>query len=174
VRVANDPGIRSDAYKGVHTIIMKKQFHLTEEGIKELRSELETLISNRPAVADTIRVAREQGDLSENAEYQAAKQDQERQETRVSELEHILKNVAVIKKPKSGDKVSHGSTVSLKSASGKEKTFTIVGTVEADPLNGKISDESPIGKALLGKKKGEEVEITTPAETTKYQVVAIS
>lgn len=153
---------------------MKKQFHLTEEGIAELKAELETLVGNRIIVADTIRVAREQGDLSENAEYQAAKQDQERQETRISELEHILKNVAVIKKPKGSDKVSHGSTVSLKSANGKEKTFTIVGTVEADPLNGKISDESPIGKALLGKKQGEEVEIVTPAETATYNIVSIS
>lgn len=153
---------------------MKKQFHLTEDGITELKSELEVLHANRSGVADAIRVAREQGDLSENAEYQAAKQDQERQETRISELEHILKNVAVIKKPKVADKVSQGSTVSLKSTSGKEKTFTIVGTVEADPLNGKISDESPIGKALLGKKQGEEVEIATPAETTTYKVVSIS
>ena len=153
---------------------MKKQFHLTEDGITELKAELDTLVSNRSMVADTIRVAREQGDLSENAEYQAAKQDQERQETRIVELEHILKNVAVIKKPKGIDKVSHGSTVSLKSAAGKEKTFTIVGTVEADPLNGKISDESPIGKALLGKKQGEEVEIVTPVETTTYKVVSIS
>lgn len=153
---------------------MKKQFHLTEEGIAELKKELAVLISNRSGVADTIRVAREQGDLSENAEYQAAKQDQERQETRISELEHILKNVAVIKKPKSGDKVTQGSTVSLKSGNGKEKTFTIVGTVEADPLNGKISDESPMGKALLGKKKGEDVEIVTPAETASYKVVDIA
>jgi transcription elongation factor GreA len=153
---------------------MKKQFHLTEEGISELRKELDALIASRPKVADTIRIAREQGDLSENAEYQAAKQDQERQETRISELEHILKNVAVIKKPKGSDKVSQGVTVALKSASGKEKTFTIVGTVEADPMNGKISDESPIGKALIGKKKGEDVEIVTPADTTTYKIVSIS
>jgi transcription elongation factor GreA len=153
---------------------MKKQFHLTEEGIAELKSELQSLIADRPKVADTIRIAREQGDLSENAEYQAAKQDQERQEARISEMEHILKNVAVIKKPKNGDKVTQGSTVSLKSEAGKEKSFTIVGTVEADPLNGKISDESPIGKALLGKKNGEDVEIVTPADTTTYKIVSIS
>lgn len=153
---------------------MKKQFHLTEEGIAELKTELDALIAHRPKVADTIRIAREQGDLSENAEYQAAKQDQERQETRIAELEHILKNVAVIKKPKGSDKVAHGSVVKLKSDSGKEKTFTVVGTVEADPLNGKISDESPIGKALLGKKKGEDVEIVTPADTTTYKVIDIA
>lgn len=152
---------------------MKKQFHLTEDGVKELREELAGLVANRPKIADAIRIAREQGDLSENAEYQAAKQDQETHETRIAELEHILKNVEVIKKPK-GDKVSHGSTVALKSSGGKEKTFTVVGTVEADPLNGKISDESPIGKALLGKKKGDDVEIVSPAETTVYKIVSIS
>lgn len=152
---------------------MKKQFHLTEAGIEELKHELEALVAGRTDVAEAIRVAREQGDLTENAEYQAAKQAQERSETRISEIEHILKNMSVIKKPKGIDKVSHGSTVTLKSG-GKEKTFTIVGTVEADPLNGKISDESPIGKALLGKKQGDDVEITTPAETTTYKIITIS
>lgn len=153
---------------------MKKQFHLTQQGAEELKTELDVLIARRTEVAEAIRIAREQGDLTENAEYQAAKQDQERQETRISELEHILKNVSVIKKPKVADKVSRGSTVELKSADGKKKVFTIVGTVEADPLNGKISDESPIGQALLGKKRGEEVEIKTPADTTTYKVVDIS
>lgn len=153
---------------------MKKQFHLTEDGLSELKVEHKALVARRTDVAEAIRVAREQGDLTENAEYQAAKQDQERQETRISELEHILKNVAVIKKPKAGDKVSRGSTVTLKSKNGKDKVFTVVGTVEADPLNGKISDESPIGQALLGKKQGEEVEIKTPADTTTYTVVSIS
>lgn len=152
---------------------MKKQFHLTEEGVEELKNELANLIAARSDVAEAIRIAREQGDLSENAEYQAAKQDQERQETRIAELEHILKNVSVIKKPKSSDKIVRGSTVKLKSGS-KEKEFTIVGTVEADPLNGKISDESPIGQALLGKKEGEEVEIKTPADTTVYKIVSVS
>jgi transcription elongation factor GreA len=153
---------------------MKKQFHLTEEGIVDLKKELDALIGDRGVVAEAIRVAREQGDLTENAEYQAAKQDQERSETRIAEIEYILKNMSVIKKPKGSDKVSQGSTVSMKSKSGKEKTFTIVGTVEADPLNGKISDESPIGKALLGKKNGEDVEITTPAETTIYTITSIA
>jgi len=152
---------------------MKKQFHLTEDGVEELRAELKVLISQRIEVAETIRVAREQGDLTENAEYQAAKQDQERQETRISELEHILKNVSVIKKPKGIDKVSRGSTVTLKNG-GKDKVFTIVGTVEADPLNGKISDESPIGHALLDKKVGDEVEIKTPTDTTIFKILNIA
>lgn len=152
---------------------MKKQFHLTEEGVEELRAELKELVSHRTDVAETIRVAREQGDLTENAEYQAAKQDQERQETRISELEHILKNASVIKKPKGADKVSRGSTVTLKNG-GKDKVLTIVGTVEADPLSGKISDESPIGQALLDKKVGDEVEIKTPGDTSTFKILSIS
>ncbi len=152
---------------------MKKQFHLTEEGIAEFKAERDLLVSGRSRVSEAIRVAREQGDLSENAEYQAAKQEQERAETRIGEIEHILKNVAVIKKPKGESRVSLGSHVKLKSESGKTKEFRLVGTVEADPLNGKISDESPIGRALLGKKEGEDVEIKTPADTTNYKVVSI-
>jgi transcription elongation factor GreA len=154
---------------------MKKQFHLTEDGLKELQAELDALTTSRPQIADDIRVAREQGDLSENAEYQAAKQAQERAEDRIIELEHILKNVSVIKKPVSGGKVAYGSVVKLKSdVTGKEKQFTIVGTVEADPLDGKISDESPIGMALLGKKQGDQVEIVTPMDTNTYTITSVA
>jgi transcription elongation factor GreA len=152
--------------------MVKKQFHLTIEGIEELKSELAVLVDARVKVAEAIRVAREQGDLSENAEYQAAKQEQERSEVRISEIEHILKNVDVIKAPKSNGKVVLGSHVVLKGA-GKTKEFQLVGTVEADPLNGKISNESPIGQALLGKQQGEEVEIKTPAETAVYTIAEI-
>ena len=154
---------------------MKKQFHLTQEGIDELKAELEQLIARRVDVAEAIKTAREQGDLSENAEYHAAKDEQQTMEGRISEIEYILANVEVIAKPKgSKGKVQLGSSVELKSHAGKAKMFQVVGTVEADPLNGKISDESPIGKALMGKSIGEEVEITTPAETTVYKVTSIS
>lgn len=154
---------------------MKKQFHLTQEGVDEFKTELEQLISRRGEVADSIKTAREQGDLSENAEYHAAKDEQQNMEARISEIEHILANVEIIAKPKGkGDKVQLGSVVALKSKAGNAKQFQVVGTVEADPLNGKISDESPIGKALMGKKLGEEVEIVTPAETTTYTVEKIS
>ena len=153
---------------------MKKQFHLTEQGVAELRAELEELTGLRAEIADRIKTAREFGDLSENAEYGAARQDQERNETRISEIEHILANVQVITTPKSDSKVVLGSTVELKSETGASKRFQVVGTVEADPLNGKISDESPIGQALLGKKEGENVEIQTPAEKTTYKIVDIS
>ena len=155
---------------------MKKQFHLTQAGIDELTTELDALKSRRSGVAEAIRTAREQGDLSENAEYHAAKDEQQNLESRISEIEYILANTEVIAKPKGkGDKVQLGSEVELKNPlNGKSKIFTVVGTVEADPLSGKISDESPIGKALLGKALGEEVEIKTPVETTQYKVVKIS
>lgn len=152
---------------------MKKQFHLTQAGVDELKAELTELVGLRSQIADRIKTAREFGDLSENMEYSAARQDQERNETRISEIEHILANVQVITTPKSDSKVVLGSKVQLKSSTGKTKQFQVVGTVEADPLNGKISDESPIGQALLGKKEGEHVEIKTPADTTTYTISAI-
>lgn len=152
---------------------MKKLFRLTKEGVAELETELKNLIGKRADVADAIKTARELGDLAENAEYQSARAEQDRNETRISEIEHILQNVEVIKVPKSDGKVVLGSTVKLKN-DGKTKEFQVVGTVEADPLNGKISDESPIGQALLGKKVGEAVEIKTPAETAIYKVVSIA
>lgn len=153
---------------------MKKQFHLTKDGIAELEAEHKKLVAERGPIAERIKTAREFGDLSENAEYTAARQEQEKTENRISELENILQNVKVITKPRGEGKVQLGSNVSLKSEAGKTKEFAVVGTVEADPLKGKISDESPIGKALLGKKVGEKVEIKTPADTTVYKVVNIS
>lgn len=151
---------------------MKKQFRLTQEGVNELKAEVAALVAKRTEVAEAIRTAREMGDLSENAEYQTARQEQERNEARISELENILQSVEIIKKPAGGNKVQLGSKVKLKNGSIKE--FQVVGTVEADPLSGKISDESPIGRALLGKKVGDSVEITTPAETIAYEIVEIS
>lgn len=150
----------------------KKHYRLTQEGIDELQKELNGLVAERPTIADNIKTAREFGDLSENAEYQAARQSQEKNESRIAELEAILASSELIKTPKNAGKVVIGSTVKLKN--GVTKEFQVVGTVEADPLNGKISDESPIGQALLGKKVGDEVEIKTPAETTRYKVVSIS
>jgi transcription elongation factor GreA len=153
---------------------MKKQFHLTQQGVDELKKELAELIALRSEIAGRIKTAREFGDLSENMEYSAARQDQERNEARISEIEHILANVQVITAPKNDGKVVLGSTVKLKSDAGKTKEFQVVGTVEADPLSGKISDESPIGVALMGKKNGEKIEIKLPAETISYTIVEIS
>jgi len=152
---------------------MKKQFHLTAEGVEELKKELETLIAERGPIADRIRTAREFGDLSENAEYASAREEQGKTEGRISEIENILQNVDVIKKPKKKDVVEIGNSVKLKSKNGT-KEFEIVGSVEADPMNGRISDESPIGQALIGKKIGENVEIKTPAETVTYKIDSIS
>ena len=153
-------------------MVVKKTFRLTNEGVAEMQRELADLLQQRASIADAISTAREFGDLSENTEYQSARAMQERNDARVTELEHILKNVELIKAPKAGAKVQLGSKVVLKGAHGT-KEFQVVGTVEADPLNGKISDESPIGQALLGKKEGDNVEIKTPAETATYTVASI-
>ena len=151
---------------------MKKMFRLTQDGVNALKAEHESLIAKRASIAEAIRSARELGDLSENAEYQSAKAEQERNESRISEVEKILMNVEIIKKPR-GTKVQLGSRVKLK-GNGKTKEFQVVGTVEADPLSGKISDESPIGRALIDQKVGDQVEIKTPVETAAYKIVDIS
>ena len=152
---------------------MKKLFRLTQSGVNELQAEHDNLIVKRPEIAESIRSARELGDLAENSEYQTARAEQERNEARINELNNILQNVEIIEKPKSGSKVQLGSKVTLKGAKAN-KEFQVVGTVEADPLEGKISDESPIGKALIGKKVGDTVEIKTPAEVISYEVIAIN
>ena len=152
---------------------MKKLFNLTREGAEELKAEFDNLVSQRVVIADRIKQARELGDLSENAEYQTAREDQDRLEARISELDHVLTNMQLIKKPKTDGQVRLGSTVELK-GNGKTKKFQIVGTMEADPINGKVSDESPIGQALLGKKVGDKAEIKTPSETSHFSVVSIS
>jgi transcription elongation factor GreA len=152
---------------------MNKQYRLTKEGVAELQAELAALIAERGPVAERIKTAREFGDLAENAEYQTARQEQERNENRISEVEHILHNAELIKAPR-GQQVQLGSKVELKSKDGKKKQFQVVGTVEADPLEGKISDESPLGLAVIGKKQGDTVEIVTPAETAQYTVASIS
>lgn len=152
---------------------MKKVFHLTKEGVGELEAEKTELLKRRVETAEAIKNAREMGDLSENAEYQSAKQEQEKNDARIDEIEYILANVELIKTGHS-KKVGLGSTVTLKHTSGdKELVFQVVGTIEADPIAQKISDESPIGKALIGKKEGDEVEINTPAETRTYKIAAI-
>lgn len=152
---------------------MKKLFRLTKEGVDTLQTELEGLKAKRVTIAEAIKSARELGDLAENAEYQSARAEQDRNETRISEIESILQNVEIIKKPRAAGKVQLGSRVKLRS-DGKTKEFQVVGTVEADPLNGKISDESPIGQALIDQKVGDKVEIKTPAETAAYKIVSIS
>ncbi|MBX4190935.1 transcription elongation factor GreA [Candidatus Saccharibacteria bacterium] len=153
--------------------MIKKVYRLTQEGVDELKAEHKELVGQRRHVAERIKHARELGDLSENAEYQTAREEQDRLETRISELEHVLQYAEIIKKPKNDGQVRLGSKITLKD-SGKPLKYQVVGTIEADPSNGKISDESPIGKALLNKKVGDKVQIKTPAGNHTYKVVEIS
>jgi transcription elongation factor GreA len=136
---------------------VKKQFQITEEGKKELEAELEQLKSRRGDIADKIAEARDYGDLSENAEYDAAREEQGLVESRVAEIEDILLNAEIITGGHKG-KIGLGSVVELTTGK-KSVTYTVVGPVEANPLEGKISNESPIGVALFGKKVDDEVTI---------------
>lgn len=149
---------------------MKKQYHLTPEGKTELENELAELIAQRTDIAEKIANARDYGDLSENAEYDAAREEQGMLESRIAELEDILKNADIIK-PNHGSTIGVGSTVTLEN--GKKVVYQVVGPVEADPLEGKISNESPIGAALMGKKVGDKVTITTPKGEVVYSVEAV-
>jgi len=151
---------------------MKKTYQITEAGRKELEAELAELKSRRGEIADKIAEARDYGDLSENAEYDSARDEQGVVETRIAEIEDILMNAEEIVARKT-DTVHLGSTVELKSEK-KTSVYTVVGPVEADPLEGKISDESPIGIALMGKAVGDNVSITTPKGDISYSIVAIS
>jgi transcription elongation factor GreA len=151
---------------------MKKTYQITQTGRQELETELRDLKARRGDIAEKIAEARDYGDLSENAEYDSAREEQGLVETRIAEIEDILMNAEEIKARKS-TKVQIGSTVELKSA-GKKFNYTLVGPVEADPLSGKISNESPIGVALIGKTVGDKATISTPKGDTTYTVVSIS
>ena len=134
---------------------MVKTVSITAEGKKDLEKELEELKARRPEIAEKIATARSYGDLSENEDYTAARGEQKVVEGRIQEIEDILLHAKVIKAGKKS-KVDMGSVVSLES-DGKTSTYTLVGAVEANPLEGKISNESPIGLAIFGKKVGDEV-----------------
>jgi len=151
---------------------MKKYYQITQSGKKKLEIELAELKSGRSAIADKISEARDFGDLSENAEYDSAREEQGLLESRIAEIEDILQNASIIKNS-AKSKVSLGSTVDLKSGA-KQYSYTIVGPVEADPLSGKISNESPIGVALLNKKVGDSVTIETPKGKVSYKIIHIS
>ena len=133
--------------------MIKKSVNLTAEGKKELEKELDELIKGRPAIAERIATARAFGDLSENEEYSSARNEQKVAEGRILEIQEILKNAKVIRGGKK-DKVALGATVAL-DMGGRKVEYTLVGPTEANPLEGKISNESPIGKALFGRKAGE-------------------
>lgn len=150
---------------------MKKQYQITAEGKKELEAELAQLKSRRGEVADKIAEARDFGDLSENAEYDSAREEQGLLETRIAEIEDIVNNADIIK-ASSRSTIGLGSRVELKTGA-KKVVYTIVGPVEADPLEGKVSNESPIGMALYGKKVDDKVTISTPKGDISYTIVTV-
>lgn len=151
---------------------MRKRYQITVEGRKELEEELIQLKGRRGDIADKIAEARGYGDLSENAEYDAAREEQGIVETRIAEIEDILMNAEDLQLAGS-DSVILGSTVTLKN-NVKEVSYTVVSPVEADPIEGKISNESPIGVELMGKKVGDSATITTPKGETTYEIVNIA
>ncbi len=139
-------------------------YKLTQKGIDKLKAELERLkTTDRDRNLEALKDARSQGDLSENADYDAARDEQARIEARIKEIENILKNAELIRDDKNNNKVTIGKTVKLKINDDDPKEFNIVGSLEADPFDNKISNESPIGKAVLGHKKGDKTRIKTEA-----------
>ncbi len=156
---------------------MAKEIFVTEEGLKKLEAELENLKTvERKNIAEKIKVAVSFGDLSENSEYDEAKNEQAIIEARIAEIEEQLKNVQIVDASAlDNDVVRVGLSVKLKNVdTGESEEYRIVGVTEADPFEGLISDESPIGKALLGKKVNTVVEVEIPVGTVKYKITKIS
>lgn len=156
---------------------MAKETIMTSEGLKRLEEELEDLKTvKRKEIAEKIKVALSFGDLSENSEYDEAKNDQAIIEGRIAEIENQLKNVRILDENELNTEMVHvGSRVRVKDEDGgEEETYKIVGSTEADPMAGKISDESPVGKALIGHGAGETVEIEIPNGVLHYTIVEIS
>lgn len=154
----------------------EKETVVTEEGLRKLESELEELKTvHRKEVNDRIRQAKEFGDISENAEYEDAKQEQAFIEGRIMKLEAMIRNAKIIREGEGGaDEVHLGSTVKVKNlTTGAENDYTIVGSAESDPLNAKISNESPIGRALMGAKPGQTVSATAPSGEVPLKVMTI-
>ena len=154
----------------------EKKNILTYEGLRKYEDELQELkVVRRKQVAEKIKEAREQGDLSENAEYDAAKDEQRDIEARIEELEKILKNAEVVVEDEVDlEKINVGCKVKIKDMEFKEEVeYKIVGSTEADSLKGRISNESPVGKALIGRKVGDTVMVDTQVGTLKYKVLEI-
>ena len=153
----------------------EKETILTPEGLRKLEDELDFLKSvKRKEVAERIKQSKDFGDLTENSEYEDAKNEQAFVEGRILTLEGMLRNVKVIDNHDvRSDVVTIGSTVRLEDGSGEELTYTIVGSAEVDPLHDRISNESPVGRALLGKRKGQTITVQVPAGTTRYTIKAI-
>jgi transcription elongation factor GreA len=153
---------------------MSKKYLLTQEGLAKLSEELKYLINEkRKEVIERIREAAAHGDLSENADYAQAREEQSFIEGRIQEIEDMIKNAEIITASHQHSTVTIGSTIVVK-VGGKDKTYTIVGSNEANPLEGKISNESLVGKALLGKKLHDKVTIQAPAGEMEYEIVSIN
>lgn len=150
------------------------EYKLTKSGIEDLEKELRELIDDvRPEVIEQIAAARAQGDLSENADYDAARNRQAEVEGRIKQIEDILANAVVIDTNTKDNRVGIGDSVVLENQDGKKVTYRIVGTIEADPLNNKISDVSPLGSKLIGHKKGDSVTVVIRDKTTKYKILEV-
>ncbi len=153
---------------------MSKKYLLTQEGLVKLNDELKVLITEkRKDVIERIREAAAHGDLSENADYAQAREEQSFIEGRIQEIEDMIKNAEIITHSTQTNNVSIGSTVVVK-VDGAERTYSIVGSNEANPGAGKISNESTVGKALLGKKVGDKVTVSTAAGDKEYEVASIN
>jgi transcription elongation factor GreA len=151
-----------------------KPAYLSKEGLEKLREELDEMVNVRRAeVASRIQEAKEHGDITENAEYEDAKNEQAFVEGRIQSLSALIKNAVLITENHSTTHVQIGSTVEVESEDGRER-YMIVGSAEAAPADGKISNESPVGRALLGRKKGEKVSVSVPAGDMTYKIVGIS
>lgn len=177
--VTNDESASTDAagQEGVNSHIMEKELVLTKSGMKRIQDELEHLRTvHRKEVADRIRDSKEFGELSENSEYEEAKNEQAFVEGRILELKRILQNAHIIEDEEVPvGIVGVGSKVTVRDLeSGDEWEYTIVGSVEADPTEDRISNESPVGEALIDKKVGAIIEVLVPEGTAKYQIVKIS
>jgi transcription elongation factor GreA len=148
---------------------------LTKDGLQQLQEELDQLVQvRRGEVAERIRQAREFGDISENAEYTEAKNEQSLVEGRIQTLEAMIRNAVLIEDaPREAGVVAAGATVTVTTEDGEE-SYAIVGAAEADPLKGRISNESPLGRALMGHRAGEEVEWTSPSGTSRLTIVSVS
>jgi transcription elongation factor GreA len=154
---------------------MAKETFITPEGLEKLKTELEQLSSEgRREIAERIKEARGWGDLSENAEYDSAKNDQALMESRIAQMEEKIRNAVLIDTVPDTETVSIGSKVHIKDqSSGKSNSYIIVGSTEANPAEGRLSNESPVGRALLGKKRNEMVTVSLPKGTRKLKITKI-
>src|SRR3989344_1040010 len=147
--------------------------YFSKEGLEKLKRELEERLNvMRPEIAQRIKEAKELGDLSENAEYDAAKDAQATNEGRIEEIKNILENAVIISSSDTGGVVRVGSSVKVESKNGTQ-TFVIVGAAESDPASGFISNESPLGSAFLGRKKEDKIEVKTPKGAVEYKILEV-